>query len=302
MQVSKIDTFSGHRDCVYTLAQGAQPNIFYSSGADGQVVAWDLAKPDLGTLLAQIPASVYAMAYFEAENALIVGQNGEGIQKIALAQNIGSVSLKFTYNNIFDIKILGNLAFAATGDGILVIIDLPKMAVLQTIKVTDKSIRSIAIHPTANEIALATSDQNCYRICLSTYALLQKIEGHSNSVFCIKYNNTGQYLYTAGRDAQLKIWQKTTDNYLLHSNIAAHMYAINDLAFSPDTSLLATCSMDKAIKIWDANSLKLLKVVDKARHAGHGTSVNKLLWSSYHNSLLSASDDRHIALWQLKFE
>jgi WD40 repeat protein len=59
--------------------------------------------------------------------------------------------------------------------------------------------------------------------------------------------------------------------------------------------------MDKSIKVWDLGELKLLKVIDKARHGGHGTSVNKLLWTSIHSQLLSAGDDRSIAAWDITF-
>lgn len=55
--------------------------------------------------------------------------------------------------------------------------------------------------------------------------------------------------------------------------------------------------MDKSIKIWEAATFRLLKVIDRARHAGHGTSVNKLLWLEYHDRLISASDDRTVSIW-----
>jgi WD40 repeat protein len=57
--------------------------------------------------------------------------------------------------------------------------------------------------------------------------------------------------------------------------------------------------MDKSIKLWDARDLKLKKVIDKARNASHGTSVNKLLWREKDQVLLSASDDRTISMWNL---
>jgi WD40 repeat protein len=81
----------------------------------------------------------------------------------------------------------------------------------------------------------------------------------------------------------------------------AHLYAINHLDFSPNGKHFVTCSMDKSIKVWDAEKLKLLKVIDRARHAGHGTSVNKVLWTKYQDQLLSASDDRTISVWNLIF-
>jgi WD40 repeat protein len=59
--------------------------------------------------------------------------------------------------------------------------------------------------------------------------------------------------------------------------------------------------MDKSIKVWNSNEFKLLKVIDKARHAGHGTSVNKLVWTSFNNQLVSASDDRTLSIWQIIF-
>jgi WD40 repeat protein len=78
------------------------------------------------------------------------------------------------------------------------------------------------------------------------------------------------------------------------------MYAINYLSFNEDGNLLVTCSMDKSIKIWDAAERKLLKVIDKARNAGHGTSINKVVWSTYNGNVISVSDDRTISIWQIQ--
>ena len=59
--------------------------------------------------------------------------------------------------------------------------------------------------------------------------------------------------------------------------------------------------MDKSIKVWEAETLQLLKVIDRARHAGHGTSVNKLLWLADGRALISASDDRTLSVWAIDF-
>ena len=89
--------------------------------------------------------------------------------------------------------------------------------------------------------------------------------------------------------------------YAQQTEIVAHMYAINHIDFSPDGKHFVTCSMDKSIKVWDAEEFQLLKVIDKSRHAGHGTSVNKLLWTNFSDQLVSASDDRTISIWNIIF-
>jgi WD40 repeat protein len=107
-------------------------------------------------------------------------------------------------------------------------------------------------------------------------------------------------LLSGSRDARLKIWDVEA-GYVLEKEIVAHTFAINYIDFSPNSNYFATCSMDKSVKIWDSESFKLLKVIDRARHAGHGTSVNKLLWTKYDNQIVSASDDRTISVWKIDF-
>jgi WD40 repeat protein len=128
----------------------------------------------------------------------------------------------------------------------------------------------------------------------------QEWHAHGNSVFTLAYSPDYSLLLSGSRDARLKVWQPDA-NYGFGTEIAAHLYAINHIAFSPDGKHFVTCSLDKSIKVWDSDNLSLLKVIDKARHAGHGTSVNKLLWTSFHNQVISASDDRTISIWDVIF-
>jgi WD40 repeat protein len=113
----------------------------------------------------------------------------------------------------------------------------------------------------------------------------------------LAYSPIQDTLISGGRDASLKFWD--TNTYQQKDNVIAHLFAINYLSFREDGKYFITCSMDKSIKVWDAESHKLLKVIDKARHAGHGTSINKVLWSTYNQSIISVSDDRSISIWEI---
>ncbi len=207
--------------------------------------------------------------------------------------------MKLSEAAIFDLQSFDNRLVVGSGDGVVTLVDLRDLTITRKVKGGEKSARTIAINLAREEIAVGFSD-NFIRVYDLDLTLKQEWEAHSKSVFTLCYSPDGQWLLSGSRDARLKAWSLDA-NYQLAEEVVAHMYAINHIQFSPDGKHFVTCSMDKSIKVWDAKALKLLKVIDRARHAGHATSVNKLLWTDYDHQLLSASDDRSVSVWQIIF-
>jgi WD repeat-containing protein 61 len=297
IQVQKVGVYTGHKDSIYTLEKGMSDTAFYTSGADGMVVSWDLTIPDDGVLIAKLPNSVYALHVDTANNELFVGQNFEGIHVIDTLTNTEKRSAQITKSAIFDIKKINDWLLVATGDGYLIVLEASDLSVIAKLKITDSSIRVMALHPDKKQLALGSSDHTIRIVDLPSLRILKTVEGHSNSVFTLAYAPGGAVLLSGSRDAQLKVWDAHT--YAALDSIAAHMYSINHIAYSPSGKYFVTASMDKSIKVWDAVQFKLLKVIDKSRHAGHATSINKLLWTAHANSILSVSDDRTISVWNV---
>ncbi|MBL6446458.1 WD40 repeat domain-containing protein [Fulvivirga sp. 29W222] len=301
VNVSKLKTFTGHNDCVYTLERTQYDHMFFSGAGDGMVVFWNLMESENGQLIAKLPNSVYSLHYLKNQNLLVAGHNYDGIHLLDWEKKEEVGSLKMTDHAIFDINSFENHLYVSDASGTVTVVDLKSLHVVYKINNSLKSARAIAINEQSREMAVGYSDNKVRIFNLDDYQLVRELEGHENSVFTVKYSPDGQLLVTAGRDAHLKIWDVQA-GYLELEDIVAHMYAINNLDFSPDGKHFVTCSMDKSIKIWDTHAFRLLKVIDKARHAGHGTSVNKLLWSSYKDLLVSASDDRAISVWDIEFD
>lgn len=294
VQIEKAITYTGHSDAVYTLERGVEPHLFYSAGGDGNIVEWDLNTTDSGRLIAKVPASVYSIRLVPERHLLIVAQNYEGIHLIDVLSNKEVGSLQFTEAAIFDMQVFGDLLIVGTGEGKLVVIDLPKLKVLREVEVSDQNIREILI-TTNNYCLVGSSDGFIRKFELPNFSLVQEIHAHENSVFALLEKD--QVVVSGSRDARLKFWK--SDQLDLDESINAHMYAINDIVERQDGAYLATASMDKTIKIWDYEQRKLIKVIDKARHKGHLTSVNKLLWLEYKDYLISCSDDRSIGVWSI---
>ncbi|NOT74484.1 MAG: WD40 repeat domain-containing protein [Cyclobacteriaceae bacterium] len=300
IQIQKLHTLTGHRDCVYTLQSSGDSSVFFSSAGDGMVVQWDMNHPEEGERIAQLPNSIYALHYSSFKDILIVGHNYEGIHLLDWRNKKEIGSLKISSAAIFDIQTEGRICYVACGDGAVVVVDLDRLIILKTLSRTDKSARTIAVNPIRRELAVGYSDQYIRVFDLDSLESKYEWESHSNSVFTLVYTPDFKFLLSGSRDARLKSWNADAD-YALHQEVVAHLYAINNIVFSPDGKHFVTCSLDKSIKVWQAADLTLLKVIDKARHAGHGTSVNKLLWTSFHNQLVSASDDRTISIWDVIF-
>jgi len=299
VNVNRLHSFSGHRDCVYTLQSSNAEQFFFSGAGDGMIVKWNHNSPEQGELIAKLPNSIYALHYHNNSNLLIAGHNYDGIHLLEWENKKESGSLHFTEAAIFDIQSLNGNVYVASGDGMLSCIDLEKLLVVQKKKQSEKNARTLAIHSERGELAVGYSDNYIRIFDLDTLALKQEWPAHGNSVFTVRYSPDGNFLFSGSRDARLKVWDVQA-GYLPVTEIVAHIYAINHIDFSPDGKHFVTCSMDKSIKVWDLEELKLLKVIDKARHAGHGTSVNKLLWTA--DRLLSASDDRSISAWDIQFQ
>lgn len=300
INISKLKTLTGHKDCVYTLERSNEDHIFFSGAGDGMVVSWNLHDSENGQLIAKLPNSVYGLHYLQQNDLLAVGHNYDGIHLLDWRNKEEIGSLNMTESAIFDINSIGDLLLVGDTSGTVTVINYKQLKIVYKIKEANKSARSIAVNKALKEVAIGYSDNNIRIYDLDDFALKKTIEAHTNSVFTVTYSPDNEMLLSAGRDAHLKIWDAKAD-YQNIEDIVAHMYAINNIGFSPDGKHFVTCSMDKSIKVWDAQNFKLLKVIDKARHAGHGTSVNKLLWSNYKEQLVSASDDRTISIWDIEF-
>ena len=67
-----------------------------------------------------------------------------------------------------------------------------------------------------------------------------------------------------------------------------------DLAWAPDDALIATCSLDCSVRIWEASSGRQLSVL-----SAHASFVKGVAWDPIGSFLASQSDDKSVIVWRV---
>lgn len=296
LNAEKLFTYTGHKDCIYGLGKGFEPNTFVTGGADGWVVEWDYENPADGKLLVQVNAPIYSFLLQHKEQKIVCGSRAGNLHVIDMQTRKEAKNIEAHAAGIFDITQIEGKLISAGGEGIVRVWDAENYTLLTELKHSSKSARVIAKHPRLPEMAVGYSDNAIRVFNTENFKLLLEIKAHDNSVFGLSYSPDGKYLLSGGRDAVLKIWD-ASEGYAPQQTINAHWYHINAIQYNANGSLFATVSMDKTIKVWSAD-FELLKVLDFEKFKGHTTSVNKILWVD-NNRLISCSDDKTAMLWQV---
>ncbi len=287
LNLSLNHTYRGHKQSVYCVCSDHNEG-FFSAGSDGYVVHWPSIDSTDGDLFAQIPEPIFSLAFIPDLEMILAGTQSGKIYY--LKKGAQPLMLDLHKKGLFAICVVSlDEIYTVGGDGVLHKIDWYRR-VLKTIHLSDSSLRSIVCFN--SEIFVAGSSSEIFQLT-SDFQLLHAWKAHGNSIFALAINQ--QFLVSAGRDAKIKVWNH---QHQIEHSIDAHWFTIHGLAFSPNNKCLVSTSMDKTIRIWDAQNFKLLKVIDHLKFDGHKSSVNAVLWVS-ENQFVTCSDDNSIKCWQI---
>ncbi len=291
--LSKVANLEGHEHPIYALCISQKPHILFSGGGEGAVVEWSLKNLSPIKVMFKTRASIYALHCPSSLPLLISGDRLGQISVFNFIEQKLVFQKQLTSQPIFGLISIELLLYFTSEDGNLRIFDLEKLEIISVIKISDQALRSIAFDGN-DTIFLGSKDNRIYHYSIRNKRVTKSDEEHTLPVFSLSYDLLNNRLLSGSRDAQLKVWHEGITH-----NIPAHMYAINSIVIASNKSQYITASMDKSIKVWDANTYDLLAIGDSNRNEGHIKSVNTLAYTSFENYLISAGDDKMIMVWQL---
>eukprot|EP01132_Coremiostelium_polycephalum_P000598 gene598-744_t len=176
---------------------------------------------------------------------------------------------------------------------------------------------SIDVHPDGTRLATGGGDNkikiwSTAPVSLSeveddkdTPKLLKSMDSHFAPVNSVKWSKDGKYLASGSDDKLVMIWglstsnipsfgsQESIENWVCVSTLRGHSADISEVAWSPDSKLIATCSFDKTIIIWDT-----VKFHQVHRLEGHTDFVKGISWDPLGRYLASQSEDKSLIVWR----
>jgi WD40 repeat protein len=151
--------------------------------------------------------------------------------------------------------------------------------------------RAAAFSPLGDRIAIV--DDRALQICSAhdgSELVRRPLNGPGSS---IAFSHDGTQLACGGRFAGVQMLEPQSATVLRE---LAGGWDTNDLAFSPDDSLLAAAHGDDVIRLWETRTGHL-----QAELVGHESSVRDIAFSPDGRTLISASTDGTIRLWSVEY-
>jgi len=117
-----------------------------------------------------------------------------------------------------------------------------------------------------------------------------------------KKHPTGEKFVSCSDDFTICLWSlksvldtKDKSKKKPIAKMTGHQNVVMAVKFSPDTRIIASCALDRSVRLWDGNTGKFL-----SRLTGHVSAVYQIVWSPDSRLLLSCSADSTLKLWTMK--
>ena len=168
-------------------------------------------------------------------------------------------------------------------------------------------VTTVAYSPDGNTIATGSGWRNNKDITVQLWNAFTgkrkaKLVGHTKRITAIVYSPDGKTIATASRDSTVRLWHADTGKHkatLKHTQgfnatLPWNRYAnaVYAIAYSPDSTTIATGTQNGKVRLWDARTRRL-----KTQFTAHASRVTSIAYSPDSTTIATASGDRTAELW-----
>lgn len=157
-------------------------------------------------------------------------------------------------------------------------------------------VKALAYRPDGKMIAVAQGSE-VVLVDPMKGTITSRIAGGAGSITALAWSRDGTWLAAASgapsKSGDVRLYRVAASTKP-EAAISAHADLIHDLAFRADGKLLATCSYDRLVKLWNVATGKLERELKD-----HSDSVYAVAFSPDGKLLASAAADRAVKIWEV---
>ncbi|XP_008806259.2 actin-interacting protein 1-2-like [Phoenix dactylifera] len=289
-------SFSGHMKSITALACTLQSGekAILSSSYDGVIIRWIQGIGYGGRLARKDNTQIKCFAAVEEE--LVTSGFDNKIWRIPLnGDQCGNAEPVDVGSQPKDLNLAvqtPELALVSTDSEIIM---LRGLQVVSTIKLGYSATAS-TISPDGSEAIVGGQDGKLHIYSIDGDSLKEEavLEKHRGSITVIRYSPDASMFASADANREAVVWDHVSREVKL-KNMLYHTARINCLAWSPDSHLIATGSLDTCVIIYEVDKPASSRITIKGAHLG---GVYGLTFSN-ENSVVSAGEDACVRVWRL---
>jgi len=283
------------RDCALSV----DATLALTASEDRLLRLWDMQSGALRTEFHAHPSAVTCCAFASGANGarLAISGDAEGELRLWDATS-GALMQSFEAHRGAVTACVGleaqhPLLLSGGSDGQVHVWDARNGQLLRSLAGGTGAIADLAVAFAGERllIAAANEDKTLRLWEANSGRLLARFAGHRAALTACAIDPTGRLL-SSGREGALRLW---TLPETVRPPIESHGAAVQGVAFTPDSRRVVSASLDRELRIWDAETGERLQTL-----RGHIGSVHGLALRADGRAALSASSDRTLRAWDVE--
>jgi len=293
---AKVDkVISGHNNKVYRLVYNEDNKTFYTSGADGVVIAWDYGKGS--------KARVSGKGHTAAVNCMALYNKNE-LVATSVQNNVRFIPLDTFEYSKEEIKLNGSPCDIAVAGDVVIVVTHKGVSIIKNKQLVNEQTdlgfeaTAVTISKDGDKVVIGGADKKARLFDFDGTKLTKKAEFEAQRGRITKVAFSPDASLVAVGDSNREIVVYNTDNQSVKYNgLVFHTSQITDLAWSPSGEFLASSAVEKNVIVWNLKEEK--RAITDIAHLG-GVSAIAFV-SDEENTVLTAGNDLTIKSWQFSF-
>src|ERR687886_290494 len=291
-----LHTLQGHTDaiwsvtfCVRAESQSPEAVQLLATGSEDQTIRlWDVQTGNCLSVLQAHSGAIHSISFSPDGQTLASGSQDQTVRLWNVWEGTCETVFQDDSGGVWAIAFSPDGQRLASGgnDGSIRVWDVGEKICLSVLKGHTDWVWSVSFSPDGQTLASGSND--------GSIRLWNTKDGTCLSILpSIQGDGEGRYILASSSfDASIRLWdihQGTCFKVLY-----GHTDWVWSVAFSPDGNILASCSNDLSIRLWnqDGSCLKVLQ--------GNTSGVRSLAFSPDGRWLISGGDDQGIRLWDVQ--